>query len=121
MHFSFLSKLILTLYCVLFSVVSLCDPMDCSPPGSSVLGTFWNTGVGCHFLLQGIFPNRGLNQCLLQLLDCKWILYQCATLVRFTSLISVASLARIFPLGFHICSSRRSRSILLSLSYAFKS
>ena len=31
--------------------------MDCSPPGSSVHGVFpgKNTGVGCHFLLQGIF------------------------------------------------------------------
>ena len=32
---------------------SLCDPMDCRPPGSSAHGTFpgENTGVGCHFLL----------------------------------------------------------------------
>ena len=36
------------------SVMSLCDAMDCSPPGSSVHGIFAskNTGVGCHFLLQ---------------------------------------------------------------------
>ena len=34
-----------------------------------------NTGVGCHFLLQGIFPTRGLNPCLLYLLHCWWILY----------------------------------------------
>ena len=27
-----------------------------------------NTGVGCHFLLQGIFPTQGLNLCLLYLL-----------------------------------------------------
>ena len=27
-----------------------------------------NTGVGCHFLLQGIFPTQGLNPCLLHLL-----------------------------------------------------
>ena len=27
-----------------------------------------NTGVGCHFLLQGIFLTQGLNTCLLQLL-----------------------------------------------------
>ena len=27
-----------------------------------------NTGVGCQFLLQGIFPNQGLNPCLLHLL-----------------------------------------------------
>ena len=24
-----------------------------------------NTGMGCHFLLQGIFPTQGLNPCLL--------------------------------------------------------
>ena len=27
-----------------------------------------NTGVGCHFLLQGIFPTLGSNPCLLHLL-----------------------------------------------------
>ena len=32
-----------------------CDSMECSPPGSSVHGMFQATGVGCHFLLQGIF------------------------------------------------------------------
>ena len=48
--------------CVL-SCVWLCDPMDCSPPGSSVHGIFLagNTGVGCHFFLQGIFLTQGLN------------------------------------------------------------
>ena len=30
-----------------------------------------NTGVGCHFLLQGIFLTQGLN---LGLLHCRWIL-----------------------------------------------
>ena len=38
--------------------------MDCSPPGSSVLGDSpgKNTGVGCHALLQGIFPTQGSTQ-----------------------------------------------------------
>ena len=31
-----------------------------------------NTGVGCHFLLQGIFPTHGLN---LGLLQCRQILF----------------------------------------------
>ena len=31
-----------------------------------------NTGVGCHALLQGIFPTQELN---LGLLHCRWILY----------------------------------------------
>ena len=39
------------------------DPMDCSPPDFSVhrdsLGN--NTGMGCHALLQGIFPTQGLK------------------------------------------------------------
>ena len=32
------------------SCLTLCDPIDSSPLGSSVPGK--NTGVGCHFLLQ---------------------------------------------------------------------
>ena len=30
-----------------------------------------STGVGCHFLLQGIFPTQGSNLCLPCLLHCK--------------------------------------------------
>ena len=43
--------------------VTLCDPMDGSPRGSSVHGLFSgkNTGVGSHSLLQGIFPTQGSN------------------------------------------------------------
>ena len=42
------------------SYPTLCHPMDYSPPGSSVHGISpgKNTGVGCHFLLQGIFSSR---------------------------------------------------------------
>ena len=45
------------------SCPSLCNPMDCSPPGSSVHGDSpgKNTGVGCYALLQGIFLTQGLN------------------------------------------------------------
>ena len=51
-----------------------CDPMDCSPSGSSVQGDSLgkNTGVGCHALLQGIFPTQGWNP---GLLHCRQILY----------------------------------------------
>ena len=35
-----------------------------------------NTGVGCHFLLQGIFPTQRSNPCLLL---CRWILYHWST------------------------------------------
>ena len=41
------------------SCPALYDPMDCIPPGSFVHGDSpdKNTGVGCHDLLQGIFPS----------------------------------------------------------------
>ena len=53
---------------------TLCHLMDCSPPGSSVFGDSpgKNYGVGCHALLQGIFPTQGSNP---GLLDCRQILY----------------------------------------------
>ena len=42
---------------------TLCDHMDCSPPGSSVHGDSpgKNTGVGCHALLQGNLSNPGIQ------------------------------------------------------------
>ena len=55
---------------LLQSCLTLCNPMGWSPPGSSVHGilTGKNTGVGCHALLQGIFPTQGSNQSFLYLL-----------------------------------------------------
>ena len=54
--------------------LTLCDPVDCSLPGSSVHGDSpgKNTGVGCHGLLQGIFLTQELNP---GLLHCRQILY----------------------------------------------
>ena len=56
------------------SCPTLWDPLDCSLPGSSVHGISHDksTGVGCHFLLRGIFPTRGLD---LGLLHCRQMLY----------------------------------------------
>ena len=53
-----------------FSHGRLCNPMDCSPLGSSVHGDSpgKNTGVGCHALLQGIFLTQGSSPRLLSLL-----------------------------------------------------
>ena len=48
--------------------LTLCDPMDCSLPGSSVHGIIPARILGCHFLLQGNFFRQGSNQCLLSLL-----------------------------------------------------
>ena len=60
--------------------VRLCDPMDCSPPGSSVHGNFVkNTGVGSHFLLQGIFPLRDPTQISCISWTGRWNPYQWPT------------------------------------------
>ena len=55
------------------SYATLCNTMDCCPPGSSVHrdSPGKNTVIGCHALLQGIFPTQGSNP---GLLHCKWIL-----------------------------------------------
>ena len=57
------------------SCLTLWDPMDCSPPGSSVHGILqarvleWVATPISH---QEIFPTQGSNP---GLLHCKWILY----------------------------------------------
>ena len=45
------------------SCPTLCDPVDCSLPGSSVHGISQarNSGVGYHFLLQGNIPHPGIE------------------------------------------------------------
>ena len=64
------------------SRLTLCDPMEPLGPWD-FLGK--NTGVGCCFLLQGIFPTQGSNP---DLLHCRQILYhlshpaQCSTVLR---------------------------------------
>ena len=57
------------------SCLILCNPIDCSLPGSSVLedSPGENTGVDCHFLLQGIFPTQGSNP---GLPHCRQMLYR---------------------------------------------
>ena len=72
------SDMLLVNVCMLCLVTplcpALCDPMDCSPPGSSIHGDSpgKNTGVGCHSFVQGIFPTWESN---LRLLPCRQILY----------------------------------------------
>ena len=48
------------------------DPVDCSPPGSTWDFPAKNIGVGCHFLLQGIFPDQGWNPGLLHWQADSW-------------------------------------------------
>ena len=49
---------------------TLCNPVTCSLPGSSVYGILQteNTGVGYHAVLEGIFLTQGLNSHLLRFL-----------------------------------------------------
>ena len=56
------------------SSLTLCNLIDCGPPGSSVQGDSpgQNTEVGCHSLLQRIFPTQESNQCFLH---CRQIPY----------------------------------------------
>ena len=55
---------ILLLLCLVTqSCLTLCDHMDCSPPGSFVHGDSpgENIKVGCHALLQGNLPSPGIK------------------------------------------------------------
>ena len=56
------------------SCLTLCDPMDCSPPGSSIhefsRQEYWS---GLPFPSPGVLPNPGIKN--LGLLHCKQILY----------------------------------------------
>ena len=63
----------------LWSCPTLCNPMDCSLPGSSVHGTLQARILEwvCHALLQFIFLTQGLNPRLLHLLHW-WVLYHLA-------------------------------------------
>ena len=61
------------------SCLTLCDPMDWSPPGSFVHGILQARILEWGCLLQGIFPTQKLNPWLLHLLHCRQILYCWAT------------------------------------------
>ena len=59
-HIKFLEEYLRCCCCLVTrSCQTLCDSMDCSLPGSSCQDfPGKNTGVGCHFLSQGIFPTH---------------------------------------------------------------
>ena len=102
---------------VIQSRPTLCNPMDCSQPGSFVHGDSpgKNTGVGYHALLQGIFPTQGLNS---GLPHCEWILYHLShqgsprILVCVAYPVSKGSSGLELNQGFLHC-----RQILYQLSY----
>ena len=70
------------------SCLTLCDPMDCSPPGSSVCGDSpgKNTGVDCHALLKGILPTQVSNP---GLLHCRQILFHLSHQVQYCTIGTV--------------------------------
>ena len=92
MYVSVCSSLCFQFFCIYYLGVKFLDhmvclvskscptlwwPMDCSLPGSSVHDfPGKNTGVSCHFLLQGIFQTQGSNP---HLLLSRWILNHWAT------------------------------------------
>ena len=56
-----------------------------------------NTGVSCHFLLQGIFPNQGSNPSLLASCTGRWVLYHqhhLGTLLNFFCMTCEAFMIR---------------------------
>ena len=75
------------------SCPTLCDPMDCSLPGSFVHGILqariqqWV--AGCRVLLQGIFLTQGSNPGLLRLLYCGQVLYYSRRLVVVITAVTV--------------------------------
>jgi len=86
------------------SCPTLCDLMDCS---SSVHGDSpgKNTGVGCHFFLQGILPTQGSNwhllhwqavslflQCLIYPITNLYFRYCVFHVLKLKKLLSLSSL-----------------------------
>ena len=74
--------------------LTLCDPMNYSPPDPSVHGDSpgKNTGVSCHALLQGNFPTQGSNPGLLR---CRQILYSLSHLGSPSTLFMHAHISQI--------------------------
>ena len=81
------------------SCVQLCDSMDCLHP--------WNfpgqsTGVGCHFLLQGIFLTWGSNP---GLPHCGQMLYCLSHQGILITLTRQTFVSKVMSLLFHMLSS----------------
>ena len=64
---------------LLQSCPTLCDPMDCSLPGSSVLGILQERVLEWAAVPSSRGSSQGLNLHLLHLLNCQRILYRWAT------------------------------------------
>ena len=104
---------------LLQSCLTLCDPMDCSLPGSSVCADSpgKTTGVGCHALLHGILPTQGSNT---GFLHYRWILYhlshQRSPIIFFATPWTVAHQA---PLSMGIVQARTLEWVAMPSSRGF--
>ena len=90
--------------------------MDWNLPGSSVHGDSpgKNTGVGCHVLLQGIFPTQRSNP---GLPHCRWTLSEPPGKPMNTGVGSVPHLQGIFPTQESNWGLLNCRQTLYQLSY----
>ena len=81
-----------------FHCVRLCDSVDYCLPGSSGNSPWGFSGkstrVGCHFLLQGIFPTQGSN---LGLPHCRQMLYHLGHREASLSFTLMFTLSLIWP------------------------
>ena len=80
---------------------TLWDPMDCNRPDSSMEENPWNspgknTEVGCHLLLQGLFPTQGLSPGLLHCLQILYCLSHPGSLKVFVGRKATTNLDRVF-------------------------
>ena len=104
--------------------LTLCHPTDCSLAGSSAHRIFpgKNTGVGCCFLLQWIFPPDGSNP---HLLNCRQILYRQSHVGIFPVLTTGLHLyslilCRCLHLTFHKANKTKQEPARCLLSFAWK-
>ena len=72
-----LHHVLVCMHALLLSCVWLFETLAGQAPLS--VGLSKNTGVGCHFFLQGIFPTQGLTYFSCVFWIDRWILYHCAT------------------------------------------
>jgi len=94
------------------SCLTLCNPFNFSPSGSSVHGILLakKTGVCCHFLLQGIFLTQGSNPRLLCLLHWQVDSLPLASSGKLTTSVLPHGPQRLKYLLFSVC-----RNLLFSL------
>ena len=100
------------------SCLTLCNPMDCSPPGFSVHGDSpgKNTGVGCHALLQGNLSNLGIER-RIPALQVDSLPSEPPGKPKNTGVGSLSHLDRIFPTQELNWGLLHYRQILYQLSY----